>query len=439
MRPAPLIVALLCVGCGFDNEGLTPPTARLNFPISVALTSDASHLFVVNSNFDLRYNAGSVQAFDVAAIEAELAACAAPGPSCVVAPETALVNEVLIGAHASSLALSASERRLYLAVRSDTNLTYVDWDPAGGLNCGGNGRHTCVESFRRGDEAIATERAVVLPSDPVGVVSGSLAQFTGRDESGDFVMMAHRSGEVSLFVDRTEEGGTAPALVHLVSGLPSGSVNIRYDASTRSAWVPATGTTEIGRVSVAADEQSRDLLRSFAYDSGTLRLSGFDVGEAGGDVRDIEFEGDRAYVLMRIPEAVAIVDLGAAAGRSVVPRDLVEIGSGPSRLALAHLDVGRPTPKTLVIATCFDSRDAFVIDAERASLLTVIRGLGGPFEVAVNDTSGHLYFADFRSSSVRIVSLEPLARCLREGAQGQSCEPQLLGTLGAPYVIGELN
>jgi hypothetical protein len=55
--------------CNLDNPGIKPPQGQISYPWAVGLTTDetgrATHLIVVNSNFDLRYNAGSVQAYDL--------------------------------------------------------------------------------------------------------------------------------------------------------------------------------------------------------------------------------------------------------------------------------------------------------------------------------------------------------------------------------------
>ncbi|MCS6800008.1 MAG: hypothetical protein NZ898_16080, partial [Myxococcota bacterium] len=55
-------------GCALDNPGVDPPRGRLAFPIDLALSPDGRLLYVLDSNFDLSHNGGSVQSFDVEAL-----------------------------------------------------------------------------------------------------------------------------------------------------------------------------------------------------------------------------------------------------------------------------------------------------------------------------------------------------------------------------------
>ncbi len=57
-------------GCNLNNPGVDPPAGVLSYPIGLVLGKAGENgkphvLYVVNSNFDLRYNAGSVHAYDL--------------------------------------------------------------------------------------------------------------------------------------------------------------------------------------------------------------------------------------------------------------------------------------------------------------------------------------------------------------------------------------
>lgn len=58
----------LC-GCILPGDGPSPPDAEFYFPTGMALSSDASRLYVANSDFDLQYNQGTLLAVDIAAAE----------------------------------------------------------------------------------------------------------------------------------------------------------------------------------------------------------------------------------------------------------------------------------------------------------------------------------------------------------------------------------
>lgn len=57
--------ALALVGCYDQGEGVEPPLDRIYFPVGLAMSPGAKRLYVVNSDFDLQYNGGAVQALDL--------------------------------------------------------------------------------------------------------------------------------------------------------------------------------------------------------------------------------------------------------------------------------------------------------------------------------------------------------------------------------------
>src|SRR5437868_6145400 len=65
MATAAVAIALTVAGCGFGQSGIAPPTDRFFFPAAVAVDPSGGWLYVVNSNSDLRYNAGTVSAVDL--------------------------------------------------------------------------------------------------------------------------------------------------------------------------------------------------------------------------------------------------------------------------------------------------------------------------------------------------------------------------------------
>ncbi|MBK7586435.1 MAG: hypothetical protein IPI67_40380 [Myxococcales bacterium] len=64
--PRALVIAALAVsGCYDTGAGVEPPLERIYFPVGLALSPGQTRLYVVNSDFDLQYNGGSLQAFDL--------------------------------------------------------------------------------------------------------------------------------------------------------------------------------------------------------------------------------------------------------------------------------------------------------------------------------------------------------------------------------------
>ncbi|MEB2311474.1 MAG: hypothetical protein OZ921_13375 [Sorangiineae bacterium] len=67
-----LAAALLLAGCYSPGEGVNPPLRRIYFPVGLAVSPGNSRLYVVNSDYDLQYNAGVLQAYDLERIRALL-------------------------------------------------------------------------------------------------------------------------------------------------------------------------------------------------------------------------------------------------------------------------------------------------------------------------------------------------------------------------------
>ncbi len=70
-----LVGAALLTACNLHNPGIAPDEAALSYPVALALSHEAEprFLYVANSNFDLRYNAGSVHVYDLAKLDQMLA------------------------------------------------------------------------------------------------------------------------------------------------------------------------------------------------------------------------------------------------------------------------------------------------------------------------------------------------------------------------------
>jgi hypothetical protein len=63
---AAVLSAFLLVGCFPPGEGLDPPAGLVYFPVGLAVDAQQKFLYVVNSDFDLQFNAGTVQSWELA-------------------------------------------------------------------------------------------------------------------------------------------------------------------------------------------------------------------------------------------------------------------------------------------------------------------------------------------------------------------------------------
>lgn len=461
----------LMVGC--IGDGAQPPTGRLHSPVAMEISPDGSHLLVVNGNFNLRYLSGSVQSYDLDAVNRELEMACGERPlaerdACGVVPQEdprddltsgirkvagLLTSEVLVGSYGSEIRFSEDGARAYVSVRSNGSLTYLDV-AGGNLSCGQGADRRCAESHEVGtDDVVQGEE---LPVDAVGLVTGrieDLAEPGAMGElTGDYILMAHRQGAVSLFFDRATASDPAvstetPRLIHVLTGLPGDLTGLRIDSRQRLAWLLNGSFSDISRVGVGIDPVNGN--DSATFDAGRIRLSGIDTGSASrGNTRDMIFdERDgqaQAFVLARRPEALLTVGLDEDAGTLEV-HGSVPVGAGASRLNVSTFD--GHDGRTLAFVSCFDAGDIYVIDVDLGSLAGIVRNQGGPFGLKVDTTRERLYVLDFVSSVVRVIDLAPMFECLDDDSfdprdmmeRSDECSPQTLGVLGRPLVVRDLD
>lgn len=427
-------------GCNLDNEGQDFPSGTIYFPTAMAATTEAGRqgsLLVASSNFDLRYNSGALHSFDLDAVEAAVASqrglCAGGCEPLVIDPATVLVDEARIDSQATGLSVSPDQDRVYVATRagSTPRLAFANLS-AGAIDCGQGSGGRCGDEFSVTGVAAENDRRASLPPDPVGVLSGRTTDlpFNAGGLDTTFIAMTHRSGAVSLFFD---DGARAPEFVHAAGGFEDSVSTGRLDPATGAIWLPSSApeASVMGRAGLAIDPSPT---RSFIFDAGEVSITGVDDGS---DIRDVAFdprpEVNRTYLVSRAPAALLIADSAPSNGGRLRVQDAVGVGFGASRVSVATV-----ASTTLAFVSCFNSRDVFVVDVDAGRLLAVARGFSGPFEMSIDEGRELMYVADFRSSTVRVVDLQPLTNCLRGQLQGDACEPQLIANIGEPNPVGEL-
>lgn len=424
-----LIAVVTCVGCDAVDAAPTP-AATLNFPITLALSVPPSagappgYLIVGNADFDLRYDQGSIQSYDLAEIARRVDACAPADRPCahddsslpaegVPGSVALLADEVLVGPHMGNLAVSPRGDRIYVPSRSEENLTWIDFDPAdGSLECDATGQPARCGAARRGTaREDGCARTVAFTGDPVGAVAGSVSMLTGdpADAEDDYVVVLHRGGTASLFLDELVGAVREPVLVHSLTGISIDMVNLTLEPETGLAWANSA-TVNAGRRTrdvtvIGVDYDAERPECSAAFSAGRIFLSGVDDGL---DTRDLAFSpgGRYVHVLSRRPEAVATLDLEGAplsAGETPIT-ELLPVGFGPSRM-----DLGVVGGRTILAVSCFDGRNVWIFDLDEHLLLGVVPGFSGPFELVIDAARGLLLVGDFRDSVLRVVDLRPIA------------------------------
>ena len=469
VRTLTRVLAYLALSaCNLDNLGDPPPEADIILPTGLALSpqpdpsSKPRFLYVINSNFDLRYNRGSLQAFDLDVLNARVDSCARDDgsaceiPTSWVDPDSnrpVLTDEVLVPALTTSFSISPDASRFYLATRTDPGLFYVklnesEENPEGVLDCGDTAsERRCTEAFQRGVDAADNVRGQTMPAEPVDIVSFPAWQaepgLDAESTPGDFIAVAHRTGKISLFHDPKN---AAPTLVHVLDNLLLEPTGIAFEPSSHLLYLSmfarnnlVTLPRQLARAGIAvetAESSTTNFEPSFAYDAGAVVVRGV---ASQRDTRALVTNPARPGELLvasRDPAALLFVDAqradmpsDSAERTSLGTRDIVSVGAGPLRMAL-----GKIGARDVVAVTCFDSRQLYMIDAATAEVLTVIHNLNGPFELAIDSGRQRLYLADFRASTIQIVDLKGIA----EEGTGARTDAPIVARLGIPKVVQEL-
>jgi hypothetical protein len=444
------LLGLLSVGaCNLDNVGDPPPDADIYFPTGLFLSqqsegSASRFLYLLNSNFDLRYNRGSVQVFNLDALDAKLRECPRPGLDCQINPADLLVDEVLVPSLATGYSVSPDRKRLYVATRTDQSLLYIDMDETAEgeaiLQCDESERR-CNDDRRRGQNASDNPRGVTFPGEPVGMITvpaASTVEGLDADSApGDFIMVAHRWGQLSLFHD---PGAAGPKLIHVLDRLPLEPTGIEFDPIGRVSYLSlfarsaANGSSRLlSRVALSVEPgPDGSLDASYAYDVGAVVIDGVAPQRTTRTVRMNPAREGQLLVTGDRPSSLLFVDVGSGSESAAAPtlpaRDIVTVGDGPMRMTL-----GKIGDRDLVAVSCFDGKQLYLVDAARATIVSVIHNLNGPFDLGIDTERQRLYLADFRSSSVLIIDLSALA----DGTAERSDAP-IIGQLGTPKVVMEL-
>lgn len=268
-----LLPCLLLSGCFVKaGDGLEVPVEEIYFPTGLALDASSEHLIVVSSDFDLQYNAGSIQSFRLDGVYDQLPVrcatdadcgggvcdaglCAAavgespcpqgdrrpadqllyPGRCNIIdpkRPESLLQDSVQIGAFATDAVIrsrppnadgtpSSGAQRLYVPVRGDTTLHWFDVED-GRLECGQHSNDGACDRKHRAGQNPEREntRDLSLGPEPFAI--------DANQDGSTIVVTNQTTGAASLFVNNWTTPDEGPELKFALrsSSIPSRPVGI---------------------------------------------------------------------------------------------------------------------------------------------------------------------------------------------------------------------
>jgi YVTN family beta-propeller protein len=490
-RFAAVLAAVVGGGCNFGQSGIAPPANRIFLPAGIVTDRDEDFLYVVNSNSDLRFNAGTLAAVDLSRARAALAQAAANPPAicaktrfsrtepvpddycCRDLVDSNVLNcnepqfiqadaTVALGSFGSAVTLQRFERgpevvrRLFVAVRAEPSITFADVTVSGGavsIRCtgprqGGSpqlGGAYCDDNWRLRRPSGVTPGALVLPEEPhVLALDDSL----GILSIGHLTVTANsqvQGGGVSTVdvcnpqIDSPRFAGLArttflpaslsQAVAALSDGDPANPDTRLYATARYSAAISGLVLRDSSQKACAPAGEDRDLTMVPAE---SFYSSAF--LPHGADIRGILFsaDGSKAFVLHR-NDADAIANPPALA---VLDRTRLADGT-VSNTPLTVLEVcGGPTSMQMhdagrgarIYVTCYDDGQIYVVDPSILVVTAIIDAGAGPTSLVFSHLDpGFAYVASFANSHLSVLDLNP----------GSPTENHVILRIGLPHGYGE--
>lgn len=507
------IVALALTSCFPPGDGVSPPEERIYFPVGLAIDPTAEHLFVTNSDFDLQFNQGVLQTYDLSRLRElvprscgddddcdETQRCddeptaengqtpsyfcvaqggAHAGEPCgpigessaserVIAPgrckaidqvrpqdggSPLIVSTVEIGAFATDVIYRARPEtapggapgRLFVPVRGDTTLHWIDVFDDGSLECGQRSdKGRCDDTHRVGDDPEGENtRDLRLPPEPFGIAA---------TEDGTAVVVSHQTqGSVSLFLN--DWGSRPPRLEFVQTGLPSRPMELaaipvpRFVEEAGINYQPGFLLTyrnarevsllrffEDGALSGEGSSPARPYLvhaaaRTIATNSLGVDSRGIAVDASARQQAEALCESDEdetarlnclteagripidVFVSNRTPPSLILgrtQPQNSAAGTEDLPffHATLPLTAGPSRVVLGHILNADGEPELRVFVICFDSRLVFIVDPATDSIEAEIFTGRGPHPMVTDVEHGLGYIGHFTDSYIGVVALD---------------------------------
>jgi hypothetical protein len=276
-----IVAALGTLSCYSAGGGTAPPPDSFYFPVGLVVSTGGNVLYAVNSDFDLQWNGGTLQSYNLNLVRRHTAELVKANetqttpppeipfnppwqPGCPYNPpltksdgyngreplgetcappvdSTQYVRDsAVIGAFATDLQLSADGQRLFTPVRGDAAIVYANVGaddpnkapaPTDGpgqfgpfqLDCGPrDSSNRCDPSHTVGNDPNSEEntRHVTMPGEPFGMA---------QSQDGTAIVVTHQTQtETSLLT--TGLGGSSasgnPTMQFVLSGMPNGGNGI---------------------------------------------------------------------------------------------------------------------------------------------------------------------------------------------------------------------
>lgn len=359
-----LIITMGFSGCGGEYSEPLPPRDALYYPIGLKLHPDGRFLYVVNSNFDLRYRGdqgGTVTVIDTET--GELMGNSSP----------------FIPSYGAYMELNEDATKAYITSRYESEVTILDVAEQGqALFCAKDGEPSPDSRSCRVRRVPDNKEGSRIPRDPFGIAL-TRAQRTIGDEVVDFdlVHLSHLQSErqqtrvTALSFPNGEEAGASMRSASLLTGN-----QVVRRPGTQDIYV-AGRTTNL----VAA-------FRPFVNDVGQVEA----IVNRGNiilsrrqetvDARGIAFddEGQWLYVATRRPNALHLIGMSAGANGEPALVRTIPLEQNPSEVVVHQ---GADGVKRIYVPS-YRRGVIEVVDAEQEAVVDIIDVGRSPYSMVVD-------------------------------------------------------
>jgi len=455
---SPLLMRLLwfpiiagAAACGLQTAANLPPTVRLSFTTGIVYVDDPNqgYLYVASSNFDRRFDSGSVSAIQLSAVADANGQTLPPlGQPLADMPHTyenigSPLPQIYIQTFAGEMdqyRLPTGQRRLFVPSRGDRNpLQIIDVNGSDmvclqpGVNCG----DTSLSLTAFENTPLSKPRA----PEPIGV--GISSDTTGAQvfvthlKNADSPMGSGRLFEsYFVYLDANAPSIDVPNFVSLgFTDDGYGQTTSSVVVGQRYAFVTSRYHGAAGAMILLVDRQQLTtgispvrypfLETTFS----TLEARGIALGHFRG--RQVTIEETRIFVAARSPDSLVVVDLrdpSADIPTFHVVRT-VPLPDGPNQVKVIPRARLTPPLGDLVVITSSTAGVVSIYDDDLSRVVAQIFGVGvQPFGIAIQakDTSARIFITDFGDGRIAVIDIPQLwrpqdARLVAYLGKGQTC------------------
>lgn len=404
---AKIIAIFVLVACAEGSRGEDPVMDRLWYPCGIALDPAGDTLWVVSTNFDMRYRNGTVIPIELGEIEKGFVGAEPDtpgGPPVVRLSEHRPSGAVAIGSFGGDIAIGAENGvgvAGYVTVRDGDALQWftIGRDAQGPIpSCGvGEGVVSCDADHTTSLAWIdkTGKEEAILARDPFGL---ALSKDPSPVESLLYVSSLLDGTFAVLTLDDEWRPSLASVLrlsrglYSIVEGPRSGNSRVVY-ISNRMTYV--IHVVEVRKENASVTITTRE---SILMDN---------VSSSGDYFRGLALSPDmrRLFAAYRSPSSVVVFDIDQT--YKPVLRGMVPLAGAPSAIAVDPRS--RPGAE-VVYAVDFGSDAVYVVDIGTMSVMERITVGDGPYGIAIGRLKSGVmraFVTLFEEHGVSIIDMEP--------------------------------